>query len=106
MKKDYDIILATQIRGKWWRVDYINKTGIMEFETVEALDSHEAIIITSNIRNIRLIIVWVNRVSTPPTRIPPSSTSSSTSIIRLRQIIIPIIILRSKLGQHWSAHII
>ena len=27
----------------------INKTGIMEFETVEALDSHEAIIITSNI---------------------------------------------------------
>ena len=30
MKKDYDIILATQIRGKWWRVDYINKTGIME----------------------------------------------------------------------------
>jgi len=49
MKKDYDIILATQIRGKWWRVDYINKAGIMEFETVEALDSHEAIIIASNI---------------------------------------------------------
>ena len=49
MKKDYDIILATKIRGKWWRVDYINKAGIMEFETVEALDSHEAIIITSNI---------------------------------------------------------
>jgi len=48
MKKDYDIILATQIRGKWWRVDYINKAGIMEFETVEALDSHEAIIIASN----------------------------------------------------------
>jgi len=49
MKKDYDIVLATQIRGKWWRVDYINKAGIMEFETVEALDSHEAIIIASNI---------------------------------------------------------
>ena len=49
MKKDYDIILATQIRGKWWRVDYINKAGIMEFETVEALDSHEAVIIASNI---------------------------------------------------------
>ena len=49
MKKDYDIILATQIRGKWWRVDYINKAGIMEFETVEALDSHEAIILASNI---------------------------------------------------------
>jgi hypothetical protein len=48
MKKDYDIILATQIRGKWWRVDYINKAGIMEFETVEALDSHEAVIIASN----------------------------------------------------------
>ena len=48
MKKDYDIILATQIRGKWWRVDYINKAGVMEFETVEALDSHEAIIIASN----------------------------------------------------------
>ena len=49
MKKDYDIILATHIRDKWWRVDYINKAGIMEFETVEALDSHEAIIIASNI---------------------------------------------------------
>ena len=48
MKKDYDIVLATQIRGKWYRVDYINKAGIMEFETVEALDSHEAIIIASN----------------------------------------------------------
>jgi hypothetical protein len=48
MKKDYDIILATQIRGKWWRVDYINKAGIMEFETVEVLDSHEAVIIASN----------------------------------------------------------
>ena len=49
MKKDYEILLATQIRGKWWRVDYINKAGIMEFETVEALDSHEAVIIASNI---------------------------------------------------------
>ena len=49
MKKNYEILLATQIRGKWWRVDYINKAGIMEFETVEALDSHEAIILTSNI---------------------------------------------------------
>jgi len=48
MKKDYDIILAKQIRGKWWRVDYINKAGIMEFETVEVLDSHEAVIIASN----------------------------------------------------------
>jgi hypothetical protein len=48
MKKDYDIVLATQIRGKWWRVDYINKAGIMEFETVEVLDSHEAVIIASN----------------------------------------------------------
>jgi uncharacterized protein YfaT (DUF1175 family) len=49
MKKNYEILLATQIRGKWWRVDYINKAGIMEFETVEALDSHEAIILASNI---------------------------------------------------------
>jgi menaquinone-dependent protoporphyrinogen IX oxidase len=49
MKKDYEILLATQIRGKWWRVDYINKAGIMEFVTVEALDSHEAVIIASNI---------------------------------------------------------
>ena len=49
MKKDYEILLATQIRGKWWRVDYINKVGIMEFETVEALDSNEAVIIASNI---------------------------------------------------------
>ena len=49
MKKDFEIVLAVHVRGKWWRVDYINKTGIMEFETVEALDSHEAIIITSNI---------------------------------------------------------
>jgi hypothetical protein len=48
MKKDYDIVLATQIRGKWYRVDYINKAGIMEFETVEVLDSHEAVIIASN----------------------------------------------------------
>ncbi len=49
MKKDYEILLATQIRGKWWRVDYINKAGIMEFETVEALDSHEAHSLASNI---------------------------------------------------------
>ena len=49
MKKDFEILLAAHVRGKWWRVDYINKAGIMEFETVEALDSHEAIIITSNI---------------------------------------------------------
>ena len=49
MKKDFEILLAVHVRGKWWRVDYINKAGIMEFETVEALDSHEAIIITSNI---------------------------------------------------------
>ena len=48
MKKDYEILLATQIRGKWWRVDYINKAGIMEFEMVEVLDSHEAVIIASN----------------------------------------------------------
>jgi hypothetical protein len=49
MKKDYEIILATHIRGKWWRVDYVNKEGKEEFETVEALDSHEAIILASNI---------------------------------------------------------
>ena len=53
MKKNYEILLATQIRGKWWRVDYINKAGIMEFETVEALDSHEAIILASNILHRR-----------------------------------------------------
>jgi len=49
MKRDFEIVLATQIRGKWWRVDYKNKEGVMEFETVEALDSHEAIILASNI---------------------------------------------------------
>ena len=49
MKKDFEILLAVHVRGKWWRVDYINKAGIMEFETVEALDSHEAVIIASNI---------------------------------------------------------
>lgn len=49
MKKDYEILLATQVRGKWWRVDYVNKEGKMEFETVEALDPQEAIAITSNI---------------------------------------------------------
>jgi hypothetical protein len=48
MKKDYEILWATQIRGKLWRVDYINKAGIMECETVEVLDSHEAVIIASN----------------------------------------------------------
>ncbi len=49
MKKDFEILLAVHVRGKWWRVDYINKASIMEFETVEALDSHEAIILASNI---------------------------------------------------------
>ena len=49
MKKDFEIVLAIHVRGKWWRADYINKAGIMEFETVEALDSHEAIILASNI---------------------------------------------------------
>jgi uncharacterized protein YfaT (DUF1175 family) len=49
MKKDFEILLAVHVRGKWWRVDYINKAGIMKFETVEALDSHEAIILASNI---------------------------------------------------------
>jgi hypothetical protein len=49
MKKDFEILLAAHVRGKWWRVDYINKAGIMEFETVEALDAHEAQVLTSNI---------------------------------------------------------
>ena len=49
MKKNFEIVLATQIRGKWWRVDYVNKEGKAEFETVEALDSHEAQVLTSNI---------------------------------------------------------
>ena len=49
MKRDFEIVLATQIRGKWWRVDYKNKEGVMEFETVEALDAHEAQVLTSNI---------------------------------------------------------
>ena len=49
MKKDYEILIATQVRGKWWRVDYVNKEGRMEFETVEALDAQEAISITGNI---------------------------------------------------------
>ena len=42
-------VAATHVRGKWLKVDYLNKAGVMEFETVEALDSHEAIIIASNI---------------------------------------------------------
>ena len=42
MKNNFKILLATHIRGKWWRVDYVNKEGKAEFETVEALDSHEA----------------------------------------------------------------
>ncbi|QWD75712.1 hypothetical protein ICV32_07730 [Polynucleobacter sp. MWH-UH24A] len=49
MKKDYEIRLATQVRGKWWRVDYVNKEGRMEFETVEALDVQEAISLTNTI---------------------------------------------------------
>jgi len=49
MKKTYDILRATPIRGKWWRVDYINHAGVMEFETVEALDAHEAHTLTNNI---------------------------------------------------------
>lgn len=49
MKKNYEIVQATQVRGKWWRVDYVNKEGILEFETVEALDSHEAHQLASNI---------------------------------------------------------
>ena len=49
MKKDYEILIATQVRGKWWRVDHVNKEGRMEFETVEALDAQEAISITGNI---------------------------------------------------------
>jgi len=49
MKKDYEILIATQVRGLWWRVDYVNKEGRMEFETVEALDAQEAISITINI---------------------------------------------------------
>jgi hypothetical protein len=49
LKKEYEILLATQVRGKWWRVDYINPEGKMDFETVEALDSLEACNLTSNI---------------------------------------------------------
>ena len=49
MKKDFEILLATQIRGKWWRVDYLSKEGKIEFETVEALDALEAEVLTRNI---------------------------------------------------------
>lgn len=49
MKKNYEIVQAIQVRGKWWRVDYVNKEGILEFETVEALDSHEAYQLASSI---------------------------------------------------------
>ncbi len=49
MKKDFEILLAVHVRGKWWRVEYINKAGIMEFETVEALDSNEAYELTLKI---------------------------------------------------------
>ena len=49
MKKDFEILRTTHVRVKWWRVDYLNKEGKIEFETVEALDSHEAIILASNI---------------------------------------------------------
>jgi hypothetical protein len=49
MKNNFKILLATHIRGKWWRVDYVNKEGKEEFETVEALDSHEAQVLTTNI---------------------------------------------------------
>jgi hypothetical protein len=49
MKKNFKIVLATQVRGKWWRVDYVNEEGKLEFETVEALDSNEAQVLTSNI---------------------------------------------------------
>ena len=69
MKKDYDIVLATQIRGKWWRVDYINKAGIMEFETVEVLDSHEAVIIASNTLYRR----YKNKIDRQVERKDPSS---------------------------------
>lgn len=53
MKKDFEILLATQVHGKWWRVDYLNKDGVMEFETVEALDANEAHTLTSNILHRR-----------------------------------------------------
>ncbi len=42
MKKDFEILRTTHVRVKWWRVDYLNKEGKIEFETVEALDSNEA----------------------------------------------------------------
>jgi hypothetical protein len=49
MKKDFEILRTTHVRVKWWRVDYLNKEGKIEFETVEALDSNEAYELTLNI---------------------------------------------------------
>jgi hypothetical protein len=49
MKKDFEILRTTHVRGKWWRVDYLNKEGKIEFETVEALDSNEAYKLTVKI---------------------------------------------------------
>jgi hypothetical protein len=53
MKKHYEIVKLTQVRGKWWRVDYVNAEGKMEFETVEALDSNEAFQLCNNILHKR-----------------------------------------------------
>ena len=49
MKKDFEILRTTHVRVKWWRVDYLNKEGKIEFETVEALDSNEAYKLTLKI---------------------------------------------------------
>jgi len=49
MKKDFEILRTTHVRVKWWRVDYLNKEGKIEFETVEALDSNEAYELTLKI---------------------------------------------------------
>jgi hypothetical protein len=49
MKKDFEILRTTHVRVKWWRVDYLNKKGKIEFETVEGLDSNEAYELTLKI---------------------------------------------------------